>query len=270
MDPDLSILRGHGTDGEFIDWKRGHSLLINEPFCLIFSKGNKNLYYVGTIHTNDTNSPTFKLIHKIIMRYNPHILLLEGLLHNKGINPDVNLTGEGGYAMQLAQRKNIKYLGVEMDESDLIKSLAKKHGVDNVCGYCFLRMHKYCYKTLHTSKEDFLAAFESEKIFLSHLFNVSVNPEVWYKQTFDKEFKYGKHIEYSSPYEGDDAVITQQIAADHSAARDANNIQYVYDAINTYNSVMLIMGQNHIYADLRVLQKSFGKKCKLIRLGKKV
>ena len=195
--------------------------------------------------------------------------MVEGILHNKGVNPNIQLSGEGGYAVQLAKKYGIDYIGIECDEEELLATLTQKYGAENICGFYFLRLHKYYYKALKAPKADFIASFEVEEKFLHKKFNINFNPEKWYKNTFGKDFVYGRHIEYASPFADADANITQKIAAEHTYLRDQANLSNLYEVLNKRVPTLLIMGQNHVYADLPVLQHTFGKKYKLIYLSRR-
>ena len=98
-----------------------------------FSKGNKNLYYIGANHTNDIKSKTFKLIKNVIKKN--ELVIIEGVDYDYGLSPDI-LQGSGEevkYAATLAIKNKTPFSGVEPSDKQiytkLIRSGIKKKDV---------------------------------------------------------------------------------------------------------------------------------------------
>jgi len=253
-EPNIELLNDHGTDGSYDRWKKKNN--IRSPYCLSFNDNHKLLNYIGVTHTMDENSPTFKLVRKIIEEYKPELIMIEGVPISKGINPVLNnFQGEGEYASRIGKEYGSSFIGIETDESDLIEKLLKKFSKQNILGYDFLRQHKYYYRTMKVDKIQLLDDFKEYNIFGDKTFN----PLKWYEKTFGKKFIYGKNLEYASPYNGKNAVITQIIGYNHSRNRDIANIKNLYEQINQFDNILFIMGENHVYANKDVLTATFGK-----------
>lgn len=253
LKPKLSLLNDHGSGGEYARWKKENGLE-GGPYCLRFSNGK--LSYIGVQHTYDANSDTYKLIEHVIERERPEIVIVEGIDFSLGLDPDVgDFGGEGGYAIKLAKNhKSIHYVGIEESEEKLMKKLLTRFRRNDVIGYDFLRAHKFAYRTMRMTKKEFFDDFTEHSMFRA---DVSAMLQ-WFERTFGKKFRYGSNLEYASPYNGEGAVITQIIGAEHSKNRDKTNIKNLYRVLNLYNKVVFIMGENHVYADKDVLIGTFG------------
>jgi hypothetical protein len=247
----IKLLNDHGTDGSYLKWKKENK--ITGPYCLSFRINNKMFNYIGAQHTVDKKSPTFKLIRKVINKFKPMLIVIEGVEYKKGLNPLLkNFQNEGSYAVSLGKRYGADFIGTEGDEGQLFDKLAKQFKKEDITGFIFLRMHKYYYRTKKESKDKFIDDFN--KIYHTDQFD----PIQWFENTFSKTFKYGRFLEYASPYDGKNAVITQIISAVYSKNRDINNIKRIYEFINKYDNILYIMGENHVYADKDVLVDTFG------------
>jgi len=175
-------------------------------------------------------------------------------MYSLGLNPVLkHYFGEGAHAIEIAKSIDADYIGVECDESIIIDKLLKSYSKQDILGYEFLRMYKYYYKVLGKTLDDVLSSFDKHKSF-----DISFNPLEWFELTFCKRFVYGKFLEYSAPHSGNDAVITQRIGCDYSRIRDENSLKNLYEIINDYNSIVYVMGENHVYSDMNVLRDTFG------------
>lgn len=272
--PNLNLLRDHGTDGSFYKWKKELGIPNDDAFCLKFSMDvpkQKILYYIGAMHTFDIESLTYQYIHQIISvcvtnqiksstTTKSTIVLIEGIPVKYGISPSLkNHQGEGKYAGDLAINLKIPFSGIEGDEDHILIDLKNKYGVMNIYGFLYLRMHKYYYRTMKATEKEFNEDFNTYEVpRLNHLFGeILFYPKIWFKQTFGKNFSHGKFLEYSSPH-NNTKIITKQIAFDYGKVRDQINMVNLYRFLNEYDIVVYIMGQNHVYADIKVLEDTFG------------
>jgi hypothetical protein len=259
--PKTRLSRDHGVSGEFSEWTKKQKIPSDKSFCFKFTKDKFKLIYIGSKHTNDENSDTYKLINKIITKYKPKLIILEGIPNSKGISPPlINLFGEPGYAIKLAMQNDIKYTGIETHEDKILIKVNKKFKSTDIYGFCFLRLHKQFINNKET-EDEFVKTFNNQTMKrLNNLFSLnSWNYDEWFEETFHIKFIYGKFLEYASPYNGKDALITQKINYYIMCVRDRANIRTLYKLINKYKDVVYIMGKNHVYADFLVLKDTFGK-----------
>ena len=265
LKPDVKLLRDHGTSGEFGKWKEENGLEEGKPYCLKFTKGEYNLNYIGTNHTNDPKSDTYKLVGNVIKKSKPKLVVIEGVQNSYGLFTKIEtLYGEIQYAAKIAQKYDIDIIGIESDEVIIFKHLTKKMKFKrcDIYGFLFLRTQNVFYHSMKAPRKDFLDAFyKHEKPYLDKAFGsvLDWDHRTWYKKTFGVAWRYSTNKGYSHPYCAADAVITQKIACAYSRMRDEMNIKILYSLLNKYKKVVYVMGQNHVYADVPVLENTFGK-----------
>lgn len=111
-EPNLAKLNNHGADGSYAKWKMDNGII--SQYCLTFKKGNFMLNYIGARHTTDVNSDTYKLIEQVIKKYKPKIILIEGVPHDRGIDPVLNnFVGEGSFAVSIGKQYGAVFSGIE-------------------------------------------------------------------------------------------------------------------------------------------------------------
>lgn len=265
LKPDLKLLRDHGTTQSYSHWKEKNGINTTDGFCFKFIGASKILYYVGTKHTNDDTSDTFTYIRKCIKSRHPDIVVVEGIPYSRGMNPKLtNLQNESKCAIETSITENINYIGIECDEKNILKKISKKYSIDDIYGFYFLRDWKIALMARKISEEQFRKEFVLHgKKYLDSIFGEKPwNPDVWFKNTFDKEFIYNdtSSVEHASPRPNSD-IITQKISYKLSRLRDTCNIHNLYEIMNqpNHHCILYIMGQNHVYADFNVLAKTFQK-----------
>lgn len=258
LEPMLSLLRDHGSNNKFSEWKASNDIQA-KSFCLKYiSNDAKTLYYIAAEHTTDKNSNTFHLINEIVPKC--EIVIIEGIRNGKGINPILNtdFISESSYAINVAKSNDIKYVGIECDEAEIIRGLANKFAIDDIYGWYYLRNYKFAFSTQHLSFDDFKKQFDGNLSYLNEILGKSITYDFieWFKKCFNEEFIYGEYIEYASPDASSD-LITHQIAVSYGKQRDSGNLQNMFRIIDEYNTVCVIMGYNHSYADMPVLTERF-------------
>lgn len=251
-EPDIKLFNKHdGLDS----WKEQNYIPKDKPFVGRYSKGKYTINYIAAHHTHDVESNTFKLIKSTIVKQNPKLIVIEGILFEKGLNPPLgDWQSEGSYA----SRFGIDYIGIETSRTQIMRTIGKKFRTEDLYGFVFLQQHKHFYKNMNSSKEHFFQTFnDSIKRSLDLIFStISFNPREWFQRRFKKVFRYGCYLEYASPIENGN--LTQRISAYYNYIRDLFNINTLYKLIKKYKNIVYIMGMNHFYADLRILSKTFG------------
>jgi hypothetical protein len=265
LKPNLKLMGDHGSNGSFEKWKKDNEVPSGNAFCLHFEKGKKIFNYIGARHTVDPKSHTFKLIKKIIDKYKPDLVITEGVHSDEGINFKVDLKsygGEGSYAIKVSRKYNSDYAGIEGRESKFFAELAKIFKIEDLYGFLFMQAYKYNCHTRKLTKQEFFSRFKQIKDHIDRDFGKlaldEFDPLKWFHQTFKKYFRYGLYLEYASPSNKKNAVITQKISYAHSVLRDTSNIKTLYKYLNAYDNVLFIMGMNHTNVDRPVLVDTFG------------
>jgi len=251
--PNIKLLNDPGTNGSFDKWKKSEGIKDSESFCLKYCKNNKTLYYIGANHTNDEHSDTFRIIKNVIESNKPDIVIVEGIPYNANINDYINgIGGEVKYAINIAKNIGISQIGIECDNKYIEKQILKKYSKKDLLGYHFMSHYKYCYKTNKDSKENMLKSF-------AKYYDPTFDGIKWFKKLYKKDFIYGKYLEYSAPYNVNNAQPTQLLSHDLNMIRSIGNIKNLYKIINDNDNIVYIMGMNHVYQEKDILGNTFGK-----------
>src|SRR5260221_4801903 len=131
-------------------------LPLQRPFIACHKNHEQELCYIGSDHSSDINSKTFKLIRKTIEEFKPDLLVLEGFETNKGLSPIAMINyvrksctpsssddfkcGEPQYAVHLAHLMNIPFIGGEPDDEEIFTPLqGQGYEKDDIFGFYFTR-----------------------------------------------------------------------------------------------------------------------------------
>lgn len=267
--PKLKLLRDHGTTKDrFKKFKKKLGLPIGPfPFCIKFKRNNKQLYYIASRHTSDKKSRIYKLISNVISKRKPDIILLEGILYKFGLSPNLTnkFESEIFQAERMARKYKIPFIGVEPDKMYIINKLIKmKIKKEDILLTIILQNYKVLLRN-NTSKEDFYSDFTHLVKYHDKYFDTSkFNFDKQFEKSLGYKFSYGEtDTEIAAPYKN--GVITQKIANEMNIIRDTSIIKFIYEMINKYDKVLIVIGQNHLYSHYEILKKTFGKP-KIVRL----
>jgi len=250
----IKLVRDHGVGSSFTKFKREFGVPENSPFCINFASA---VYFIATYHTRDETSSTYKLIHDVINTHRPDVVLIEGVSFKKGANvPLGGWSGESHYASTVASQCRIDYFGGEPNDEEINKKLISQFNKSDIMGMYFMREYKYAYMTVKEPKEKFLADFYVN----AHRYITcrGWNHETWFARTFNKTFRWGSFLGYSSPSLKKDAPITCKIAASVSKLRDIYCAELIKDFIAKNKKVVVVMGMNHAYAQFPALDDALG------------
>ena len=281
--PNFNLIRDHGVNKSgnsqaYIKWKKQFNIV--KPCCIVFQKNNKTLYYIAVPHTTDKSSNTFKLIKKIHKENNFDLVISEGFHFEKGINNDKHFKNaltnlrpnEQDYNIQLGNKNNIDYAGVEENTINKLKSLKKyiREGIyipEDIYGHAYLQMIPQL-KRANLSYNKIIEELKSmEKRSLNKVFKLKkpFNINNWYQKVFGTRFDY-RLIDNNSTAPIKNGTIPQQISVDIDKIREHNIIKNLFYYIQRYNRIVLSFGFNHSFADFNVLVNFFGKPKKIIKL----
>lgn len=236
-------------------FKIKHNIKINEPSTFLFQKNNKKLYYIASKHTNDNKSNTYKLIRKTIKMYNKrenNVIVLEG---GAGKSPKINY-GEGKFAIDYAKKFKIDYFGIEKPINKLLKYVMKDFILDDIYGYIFLMMSRQSFDMGLTEKKMWNDYKIYSKWYYKNLKKLKFDPKIWFRNTYNKKYIYGKYLDYSSP-SGD--KITNKIAIRIGKIRNYYLLKNMLKLFNNYDTIFYVIGEGHLYSDFPVLLDYFGK-----------
>lgn len=229
-----------GING-YTQWKIKNK--IKSPYCIYFNSNQTKIYLVGVQHSSNPESDTFTFIKKIInKKIRIDLILLEGIDNKLGINyPINNWSGEGNYAISLAKKKKINYIGLEESDKKILTAISKKYSREDILGYDFLRTHKYFYSNVKGTLAELLEFFKQRNIYQ----DTNFKPLSWFLTTFSKKFSYRKHLEYASPLR-ESKIITRCIGYEFSNQRNIGFVRNILKSSKEGN-IVCIMGENHVY-----------------------
>lgn len=265
--PDLKLLRDHGVSGNrFHNLKKKYGISYNDPFCMKFENKKKKLYYIASIHTNDPKSRTFRLIKNIINKV--EFVIVEGINFEWGLSPDVGRRkGEMKYATTLAIDNRIPFSGVEPSDKYIYKRLIDD-GIKkkDIVLFEILREYKVFCKNGYTEEQFYEHIKKNVFPYLRKMLKFGkfekFNFHKYFEKRIGEKFIYCKiDLEISSPNKNG-KYITNRISAENNFIRDAEIIKNLYKYLNQYDNILFIYGQNHYYAHLKILEKTFGKPIK--------
>lgn len=278
--PNLNLIRDHGViktgnSKSYNDWKNKYN--IKKPCCVVFQKNNKTLYYIGTAHTTDKFSKTFKLIRNI-HKINFDLVISEGFKFNDGINNDKYIKkllnkniSEQEYNSLLGYKNNIDFCGIEPEFEDILKSLKKyinngDYKIEDLYGYQYLLLIPQLKRAKLNDKEiNKVINKRINKIKKIYKQKIDFNINKWYYKNFNRNINYNL-ITNNDTAPIKTGSITQMISVDIDELRETEIINNLFYYIQRYNRIVITYGFNHLYADFKTLVNFFGKPKKIIKL----
>jgi hypothetical protein len=222
----------------------------------------KQLYYVAARHANHQNHLTCQLIQEAIQSYKPDVLILEGfdndpdmiealIKEDEGI--DLKNCSEVEYAIHLALKNEISFVGAEPTE-DFIRKKLKKQG----------------YQEYDITYRDFIGSinesvrrgqnFESLKEYYDAYFSGGDVKwfESWYSSVMneDPSLEWFKNSECTAPIKDGDYV--QKLTHAISDLRNENILKTIDKSIEEYDRPMVIYGCSHYFQQHSALFKKYG------------
>lgn len=252
--PDLQLLRKNHPRG-FREWQRAHNLSPNAPFCLHFRTDAIELFYIACNHTNKKSSKTFKLLNKLI----PHtdIVIVEGAV---GPDPQIE-SGEGAHALEIARKYDKSTYGAERAANLYLTVITHKYSTEDLYGWVFLMLMRQFHDvglTEESARADYAAY---SPWYYEVLPTISFDPAAWFRRRYDRNWKYGKYLDYSSPRAGNGIgnIIGREIADMRNPTLLTNLYKYMSIRMPGHATTFAyVIGMGHTYCDLPVLEKTFG------------
>lgn len=208
------------------------------------------------------NSETFKLIDSTIAINDIDLIIVEGVNYNLGINPKIGVFGENEmtFAINMARKHRIDYCGVEPNDVKLYNTLLKmKFTKNEIFLLEVLRQYKIFARD-NLGENNFYDDISNNIIPYLHKkinLNLSSNFFKIFKKTFGVDFIYGiTDLEIAAP-DKYGKFITNKMAELVGLIRDTYIIKYLYKYINTHKKILVIYGQNHLWAHLVDTFKNF-------------
>ncbi len=257
----------------------------DDPFLLVYRKGNARVIIVAAQHDNDPDSKTFALIRDAFTLWKIDSVIVEGFASEAG--PDARPllalatealdsdgkqpNGEVVPAVRSAVQMGSKILGGEPSDRDVLR-VAKRNGVksEDVLGFYVLRVIPQWLRdgSLTSTRDPRLANLVEQQLARSARdLGLADQPlsgfaswAQWYRSTNGKPIDAGIDIEEAGPL-SDGPWPTNRIASAISKARDAHVLHFVNDQISGGQSALVVFGGSHALILRPALDQGLGQPC---------
>lgn len=246
------------------------------PFKADYRLGNKKLVYIAALHSCELNSATFRVIRESIENEKIELMILEGFQYSLSKSPremvnwavKQDLKGlydgfETAYAISLAEKKNIPFVGCEPDDSVICSEILKYgYTTEDLLFYYFVQQI-FQMNEAH-SKVPAQTLFDDLVKSKTRILELTTNPnykdfQEWYLRGNGQQFVPSTIDEsVPAPYKNGD-LITQRISSLVYKIRDQFILTKVEAALNNHDSVLIVCGGSHWSTQKFSLEKTFGK-----------
>lgn len=263
-------------------------LLAQQPddaFAAIYVRNRVRLAFVGALHSNRSDSLTFRLIEEAYRSFAFDVLIVEGFPYSWGANPDRVLEilnrstevdgfvadGELIPAARGARDRGAEIRGGEPDDGELLLRLLQRgHSGADVLGFYTLRSVPQWIREQRIDGADdpritALLQAELEYNRTSLGLDASVLPDIpswlnWYRQVNGKPFGATFDLEEVGP-RVDRPYGSNRIAAAIGDARGAFVLEKIADDMNGGDSVIVVFGSSHLMKLKPALDRMLGAPC---------
>ena len=237
------------------------------PYTYELKKGNKKFICLGSSHSNDPESPEFKLFKKEFIKLKPQVIFVEGnhekvdwLDKCKSEEYAIKID-EMAFLSYIAQKKKIPVLSWEPGEVAEIKILDKKFSRKNIFAHYMLRLIGQ-YIQIGKPKDYFeFAIKEFEKLTKWRGFDYSFeNLKKIHKELFGFNLTLSKskvQLYSLPPFPIKNDSVLNKIAAESSKLRDKHAVKVILKSFKKYDRVLAIMGGSHAIMQEPVYREYF-------------
>lgn len=257
----------------------------DEPYLLVYHKGNRRLILVAAQHDNDPAGATFRLVRSAFDIWPVDSVIVEGAASDAGPNSlslmalaDEPLNAEkqqpGGEtvpAIQGARRVGAKVWGGEANDTDVLR-LAQANGIEqaDVLGFYVLRVIPQWLRdgTLSGVRDAKLPGLVDRQLARSlRDLGMAAAPfsdfggwSEWYRRTNGKLIGDGLDIEEVGPL-SDGPWPSNRIAWSISKARDSHLLKVIEGQLFEAKSVVVVFGGSHAAILQPALNAGLGRPC---------
>ena len=245
------------------------------PFAAHFKNDNNELLYIASYHQADKNSQTFHMVKQAIEVFKPDFIVLEGFTKDQGISPsylkelcnkEMILRGtysEVVYAIYLATKNSIDFMGTEPSQDDFLKNLKK-------AGYTAKDLDLFIFsRTLLQFKNQGQLRTEEdvpgllEKSYASFNFMSSSYTydeyKAWLEQKLCKTISFQ---DLQDPLLCDPLLrntYLQRLCAKTFLIRDVWALEVIMESLSKHKKVLVIFGALHYVTSKDVLEEWLGQ-----------
>ena len=250
------------------------------PYLVDFEAGAKALTFVAVDHSNESNSPSLKLVANAMESRRYSAVVLEGFPRSLGLNPPgfhsraekdgangFFREGETSVAVVKAVKKAVPFVGGEPDE-DLVKARVIEAGfnTDDLFGFYITRLVPQWRRDGTLSSRGFEEAFHEHAPRIAKRLGYAPETEPslefyhkWYQAKMGRPFRARDiNDETVAPYAGGE-FFTQRVAAVTSQVRNEHIVLVTQEMLNRYGRVLMVFGSSHYPVQQLALESMLGK-----------
>lgn len=258
-----------------------------DAYVAVYKVGGRHLVFVGAVHENQIDSPTFKMIGEAFSLYRFDQVIIEGYPTAKGPNParllaeGQELAKTGGFqpggetvpSVRGAVRQGAQVWGGEPEDADVL-TYATERGLTraDVLGFYVLRVIPQWLRERQISQPTdprLTDLIEKELARQRPLLGITSGeiPDAeawhdWYRRVQGHRFNDQFSTEEAGP-RVDGVFPTNRIGAIVAEARDAHLHRLVIGKLNGGGSVLIVFGGSHLMVHRPALQNAIGRPCYL-------
>lgn len=249
------------------------------PALYKFTKGNKQLWYLASKHSNDPNSDTFQFVKYVFNNQKIDIVIVEGFQTDLGLNPSLiskNVlegktatfypNAEPSYTIENAINKKVIFVGGEPSDLDIHKAiLAKGYQSQDLLAFNFVRRMPQLKRSAKVSNLKSLEG-EFDSYIKSKKVDFGIEGINFSFQDFKKWYQKNQHKPLSidagdkgetAPIEG--PYFTQSMSKIITTIRDEHILKTINELMNKYQNVLIVYGSSHYRVEHRALKSALGE-----------
>ena len=280
MGPSLSPATGH-----LAPWTT--QLREQQPedaFAAVYKVGKQHLVFVGSIHENNVDSPTFRMIGDAYAGFDMDVVVIEGYPTSRGANPprlmeyaaEEQRDGfqEGGESVPTivgAIKEGAEIWGGEPEDADLKnRVLGQGFSAEDMLGYYVLRVVPQWIRErkIESAADARLEPLVEEELRRQRGFlrlEDAILPNFdswasWYQGLNAKPINSSFTTEEAGPLQ-DGKFSTNKIAAAVSRARDTYLHELIIKHLKAGKSVMAVFGGSHLMIQRPAFDAALGAPC---------
>jgi len=249
-----------------------------------FQKVDKNLYYINARHaTKDgLHKPTIETIEKAIEDYKPQLVIIEGVPTAIGVSPapyvkfaekdsvdNFLIGGEPVYALLLAHKNNIPFVGGEPTDIEIFSAMEKEgYSLKDMMAFYLLRaIPRAWIEKRPMSEEGYFQLFVDEYLgkFFEHVPEherlTLAEFEEWYATHRDKRSNpdyLAVQMGDMAPWDTPTASYFQTLNYRLGMVREEHLDTLIGESMTNYDRVLVVYGDGHFVQSRAVFEKMLG------------
>lgn len=234
------------------------------PFLAKYARDEKAIYYLAAQHSNNGSDPTYRMMNEYSKKFPAQLFLIEGFETEKGYSPQeikewaisdgVNgkfSGGEAAYAVQIALRKKVPFIGLEPSEKEILSALEKqKFTAQDIANYYFIRQLPQWKRAGTFDVGKIRSTYASFVKGVAAKFETEVNTDYedflkWYKAKNKEAFSPTTYDSETAAPLSNGKYYTQKLAAIVGMVRDRHMVRLIENERHSKNFLFIVVGGSH-------------------------